>query len=64
MNRESLPLIFALLIPIVLVLLILLYNYGCDITILLRKIPPLYIIVIVPVGLGFIVGIAKWMRPD
>jgi len=64
MNRESLPLILGLLIPIVLVLVILLYYYGYDITIILKKIPILYIIVLIPVALGFIVGIAKWMRPD
>jgi len=64
MNRESLPLIFALLIPILLVFIILLYYYGYDITLFLRRIPILYIIVLIPIALGFIVGIAKWMRPD
>ena len=64
MNRESLPLIFALLIPVALVSLIVLYYYGYDITLFLRKIPILYYIVIIPVALGFIVGIVKWMRPS
>lgn len=64
MNRESLPLILGLLIPITLVVIILLYYYGYDITIILKKIPILYIIVIIPIALGFIVGIAKWIRPD
>ena len=64
MNRESLPLIIALLIPILLVGTIYLYYYGYDITLFLRKIPILYYIVIFPVALGFIVGIAKVMRPD
>lgn len=64
MNRESLPLVFALLIPIILVGLILLYYYGYDITLILKKIPVLYIIVLVPIALGFIAGIAKVMKPD
>ena len=64
MNRESLPLIFALLIPIALVLIIVLFSYGYDITLFLRKIDLIYYIAILPVGLGFIVAIVKWMRPD
>jgi len=64
MNRESLPLIFALLIPVALVSLIVLYYYGYDITLFLRKIPILYYIVIIPIALGFIVAIVKWMRPS
>ena len=64
MNRESLPLIFALLIPILLVLFIILYYYGYDITTTFRKIPILYIIVLIPIALGFIAGIAKWMRQN
>jgi len=63
-NRESLPLIFALLIPVALVSLIVLYYYGYDLTLFLRKLPILYYIVIIPVALGFIVGIVKWMRPS
>ncbi|MCK4996097.1 MAG: hypothetical protein KAR55_04340 [Thermoplasmatales archaeon] len=64
MNRESLPLIIGLLIPIVLVLVILLYNYGYDITIFFRKIPFIYYIIIIPFVLGFIVVIVKYIRPD
>jgi len=63
-NRESLPLIFALLIPVILVLVILLFFYGYDITLFLRKVDLIYYIVILPIGLGFIVAIVKWMRPD
>ena len=64
MNRESLPLIIGLLIPVFLVLGIVLYYYGYDLTIFLRKIPVLYCIVIFPIALGFIVGIAKMLRPE
>lgn len=64
MNRESLPLIIGLLIPVFLVLAVVLYYHGYDLTIFLRKIPVLYYIVICPIALGFIVGIAKMLRPD
>ena len=64
MNRESLPLICALLIPIALVSLILLNYYGYDIILFFRKFNILYYIVIFPIVLGFIVIIVKWLRPD
>ena len=64
MNRESLPLIIALLIPIVLVLIILLYYYGYDITLFLREINVIYYIIMIPIVLGFTVAIIKWMKPD
>jgi len=64
MNRESLPLICALLIPIALVSFILLNYYGYDIILFFRKINILYYIVIFPIVLGFVVIIVKWLRPD
>jgi len=64
-NRESLPLIGALLVPIVLVLIILLYFYGHDVIInFLLNLPLIYYIIIFPIALGFTVGIIKVMRPD
>ncbi len=64
MNREALPLIIGLLIPLVLVLVIVLYFSGYDVTLSLReflkKIPILYYIIVLPVILGFIIAIAKW----
>ena len=63
-NRESLPLIGALLVPITLVLIILLYFYGYDLTLVLREVPLIYYIIIFPIALGFTVGIIKVMRPD
>jgi hypothetical protein len=63
-NRESLPLIGALLVPIVLALIILLYFYGYDLTLFFTKIPLIYYIIIFPIALGFTVGIIKVMRPD
>ena len=59
-NRESLPLIIALLVPIIIVIIILLYNYGYDLTLFLRKIPLVYLIIIFPIVLGFIVIIIKY----
>ena len=64
MNRESLPLICALLIPIALVSLILLNHYEYDIILFFREINILYYIVVFPIILGFIVIIVKWLRPD
>ena len=64
MNRESLPLLLALFVPIILVLIVLLYYYGYDITEFFRKLNILYYIVIIPVALGFTVAIIKYMRPD
>ena len=64
MNRESLPLVLALLVPIVLVLIIVLYYWGIDLTEFFRKIDIIYYIVIIPFILGFIVIIVKFMRPD
>lgn len=63
-NKESLPLIIALLIPIFLVLVILLYYYGYDITLSLRRIPLIYYVIILPIVLGFTVAIIKYMKPE
>ena len=68
MNRESVPLVLAILIPLVLVILLLLYNYGYDLTLVFREflmgIPPLYYIVVFPIALGFVVIIVKCVRSD
>jgi hypothetical protein len=63
-NKESLPLIMALLVPILLVVIILLYYYGYDITLFLRRIPWIYYVIILPIALGFTVAIIKYMKPD
>ena len=63
-NRESLPLILGLLIPFILVAIILLYYFGYDVTLYLRKIPLIYYVIIFPIALGFTVAIIKYMRPD
>lgn len=63
-NRESLPLILGLLIPILLVSIIVLFFYGYDLTVYLRKIDIIYYIIIFPIALGFTAGIIKYMKPS
>ena len=64
MNREALPLIIALLIPITVVSLIILYFSGYDVTLSLRnflkELPVIYYLVLVPIFLSFLVAILKW----
>ena len=66
MNREALPLILAILVPIVLVSLVLLYVYGYeylfDIIVLLRKIDLIYYIIILPFALGLLAALLKWKK--
>ncbi len=63
MNREALPLILAILIPIILVSLILFYLYGYDFTVYLRKIDLIYYIIILPFALGLLAALLKLMKP-
>ncbi len=63
MNREALPLISAILVPIVLVSLILLYFYGYDFTLYLRKIDFIYYIILFPFALGLIAAVMKLKKP-
>jgi len=66
MNRESLPLIAALLIPIILVLLFVFYYYGLidNLTKFFSGINVLYLIALIPVILGLLIAIVKWLRPN
>jgi hypothetical protein len=61
-NRESLPLIVGLILPIILVISIILYLYGFDLTYFFRKIDFIYYVIIIPIGLGFSAGIIKHMK--
>ncbi len=63
MNREALPLILAILIPIILVSLILFYLYGYDFTVYLREIDLIYYIILLPFALGFVAALLKLMKP-
>lgn len=64
MNKEALPLIFAILIPIILVSLILLYFYGYDVTLFFRQIDIIYYIIVFPIALGFLVALMKWKKVE
>jgi hypothetical protein len=58
-NKEAVPLLFAVIIPIILVSLVLLYNYGYDLTKYLRGIDILYYIIVFPIVLGLLVAILR-----
>jgi len=63
MNREALPLIVGILVPMILVGLIVLYFSGVDITLYLRKINIIYYILVLPFGLGLLVVIFWFRKP-
>ncbi|MCX6663920.1 MAG: hypothetical protein NTZ75_06690 [Euryarchaeota archaeon] len=63
MNREAVPLIVGILIPIVLVVLIVLYVSGYDITVYLRKIDLIYYVIVLPFGLGLLAAILWFKKP-
>jgi len=63
-NREALPLIFAISIPIILVSLILLYFYGYDVTLFFRQIDAIYYIIVFPIALGFLVALMKLKKVE
>jgi ABC-type multidrug transport system permease subunit len=63
MNREAVPLIVGILIPVIFVALIVLYLNGFDITEYLRKINIIYYLVILPFGLGLLVIILWFRKP-
>jgi hypothetical protein len=63
MNREALPLIVGILIPIVIVVFIVLYVSGYDITEYLRKIDLIYYVIVLPFGLGLLAAILYFKKP-
>jgi len=63
MNREAVPLIVGILVPVIFVALIVLYLNGFDITEYLRKINIIYYLVILPFGLGLLVIILWFRKP-
>jgi hypothetical protein len=64
MNREVVPLIIGILIPIVLVSLIVLYLSGYDITIYLRRINIIYYLLTIPFALGLLAAIIWYRKPQ
>ena len=63
MNKEAVPLILAIIIPIALVFIILLYFYGYDFTFYLKKIDLIYYIILLPFVLGAIAALLKLKKP-
>jgi len=59
MNREALPLIVAILVPVIIVSLILLYFYGYDFTIFMRRIDLIYYIILFPFALGLAIAFLR-----
>ena len=62
MNREALPLVAAILVPLVLVAMILLYLYGYDITSYLKGIDPIYYIILFPFAIGLVAALLYLRR--
>lgn len=56
-NKEAMPLIGALAIPSALVVVVLLYYFGYDVTMILRETGIIYYAVMIPIGLGLLVAI-------
>jgi hypothetical protein len=63
MNREALPLIVGILVPVIFVGLIVLYLNGYDITMYLRQINIIYYLVLFPFVLGILVIIFWFRKP-
>jgi len=63
MNREAVPLLIGIFVPVIVVALIVLYLNGFDITIYLRKINIIYYLVLLPFALGLLVIIFWFRKP-
>ncbi|MCX6661587.1 MAG: hypothetical protein NTY91_03455 [Euryarchaeota archaeon] len=63
MNREAVPLIVGILVPVIFVAFIVLYLNGFDITVYLRKINIIYYLLVLPFGLGLLVIIFWYRKP-
>jgi hypothetical protein len=59
MNKESLPLILIILIPIIIVLFVILYYYGIDFFVYIKKIDTIYYVIILPFVLGLVAALLK-----
>jgi len=64
MNREVLPLILALLLPLVFVIVLFLYFSGHIDSIIasLKTIDIIYYVILVPFCLGLLAAMMKWMK--
>ena len=67
MNREAVPLILAILTPVILVILVLLHIYRYDTALYiisyLRKVDIIYYIIIIPFALGLFSALLKLRKP-
>lgn len=63
MNKEAVPLIIGILVPVIFVGLIVLYLQGYDITEYLRNINIIYYLLVLPFGLGLLVIIFWFRKP-
>jgi len=63
MNREALPLIVGIVVPIAAVVLIASYILGVDYPAVIQAIPPIYLIVLSPFVLGTLAA-GVWLRKD
>jgi hypothetical protein len=63
MNREAVPLLVGIVVPVLFVALIVLYISGYDITVYLRKIDVIYYILLIPFGLGLIAALVWFRKP-
>jgi Na+-driven multidrug efflux pump len=63
MNKEAVPLIIGILVPVIFVGLIVLYLQGYDITEHLRNINIIYYLLVLPFGLGLLVIIFWFRKP-
>ncbi|MCX6665501.1 MAG: hypothetical protein NT038_05510 [Euryarchaeota archaeon] len=64
MNREVLPLILAILLPIVFVVVLFLYfsGYIDGIVTSLKTTDLIYYVILIPFCLGFLAVMMKWMK--
>ena len=58
-NKEALPLISGIILPILVIGLIILYIYGYDITLFFRNLNIIYYIIIFPIALGLLLAVLR-----
>jgi hypothetical protein len=59
MNKEAVPLIVGLMIPLLLLGVLAVRWYGLDIIGLLQSVDPLYYIVMFPIALGLVIALVN-----
>ena len=59
MNKEALPLLVGIFIPILIIGLIILYINGYDLITFFMKLNILYYIIVFPIGLGLLLAVLR-----